>query len=408
MKILTLSEKRKQIAEAKKRKKAKNPPQEILIKLLEHYQNKRYEDAEKAAIQTIQQFPYHQFAWKLLAAVYKDLGRLTEALNASQKAAELGPNDVEAHSNLGIISYELGNLEEAIAAFKMAITIQPDFVHAHFMMGKALARLDRLEEAEAGYRQAIVLKSDFAEAYFDLGVLIYPSKGIDSSLENIQKAYNINPKHKDCKLALTIFKSRKAQEEINASSGNTNKSSSDIELTSNPLILNRSVEKELITSLYEMNTRELDSTTDARYGNGRCSPDFQLFENRSPIINTLAEDLINTIKLAVKSDVHIYDSFFNIIGAGGGTTPHKHINVIDTDVDGVGLDFGKQKFSLVYYLKVGNQNCSEPGILKVYDPNEDILPSEGMIVLIPAHRSHSAVYNGEEDRVMIGINFYAL
>ena len=53
MKILTLSEKRKQIAEAKKRKKAKNPPQEILIKLLEHYQNKRYEDAEKAAIQTI-------------------------------------------------------------------------------------------------------------------------------------------------------------------------------------------------------------------------------------------------------------------------------------------------------------------------------------------------------------------
>jgi len=27
---------------------------------------------------------------------------------------------------------------------------------------------------------------------------------------------------------------------------------------------------------------------------------------------------------------------------------------------------------------------------------------------VEAHRSHSAVYNGGEDRVMIGINFYAL
>jgi tetratricopeptide (TPR) repeat protein len=408
MKILTLSEKRKQIAEEKKRKKAKSPPKEVLIKLLEHYQSRRYEDAEKAAIQTIQQFPYNQFAWKLLAAVYKDMSRLTEALSANQKAVELGPNDVEAHSNLGIISYELGKLEEAIAAFKMAITIQPDYVHAHFMMGKALAGLDRLEEAEASFKKTVALKPDFAEAYFDLGVLIYPRKGIDFSLENIQKAYDINPKHKNCKLALTIFKSRKAQEKIDVDSGNTKKPSSDIDLTSNPLILTRFVEEELITSLYEMNARELDSTTDARYGNGRCSPDFQLFENGHPIIKTVAEDLVKTMQLAVKSDVHVYDSFFNIIGAGGGTTPHKHINVIDTDIDGVGLGFGKQKFSLVYYLRVGNQNCSEPGTLKVYDPSEDILPSEGMIVMIPAHRSHSAVYNGGEDRVMIGINFYAL
>jgi len=89
MKILTLSEKRKKIAEEKKRKNAKSPPQELLIKLLDLYQNRNYEDAEKAIIQTIQQFPYHQFAWKLLAAVHKDTGKLTEALNANKKQLNL-------------------------------------------------------------------------------------------------------------------------------------------------------------------------------------------------------------------------------------------------------------------------------------------------------------------------------
>ena len=71
-------------------------------------------------------------------------------------------------------------------------------------------------------------------------------------------------------------------------------------------------------------------------------------------------------------------------------------------------NLGKQKYSLVYYLAVGDQNCSEPGILKLYEPSEDILPDEGMITIIPASRLHSAVYGGKTDRVMVGVNFYSL
>jgi hypothetical protein len=77
---------------------------------------------------------------------------------------------------------------------------------------------------------------------------------------------------------------------------------------------------------------------------------------------------------AVKSEVFIYDSFFNILGAGGGSTPHRHLNELDKII---GFNLDKQKYSLVYYLSVGDQDCSEPGILKLYDPVEDILPVEG-------------------------------
>ena len=154
-----------------------------------------------------------------------------------------------------------------------------------------------------------------------------------------------------------------------------------------------------------MDSRELDKTTDARYGNGRCSPDFDLFADESPIIKTLSEDLIRVMKDAVKSDVFIRSSFFSILGAGGGSTPHDHLNKLDEDRE---FNFVNHKYSLVYYLDVGDQDCTEPGTLKLYNPPEDILPCEGMITIIPASRKHSAVYGGKKDRVIVGVNFYSL
>ena len=97
------------------------------------------------------------------------------------------------------------------------------------------------------------------------------------------------------------------------------------------------------------------------------------------------------------------DSFLNIFGADSGTIPHKHIS----DFDKIN-NLINQKFSLTYYLSVGDQNCSEPGNLKVYEPSDEILLSNGMIIILPAFRKHSAVYNGKKDRVMIGVNFYSL
>ena len=141
------------------------------------------------------------------------------------------------------------------------------------------------------------------------------------------------------------------------------------------------------------------------FGNGKCSLDYNMFNEDFPIIKTLEIDLIRLMELAVKSEIYLKDSFFNIYGAGAGIPPHTHVNTLDRDTC---LNLAKQKYSLVYYLSVGDQDCSEPGIFKLYDPDEEILPTDGMILIIPASRKHSAVYNGKTDRVMIGVNFYCL
>ena len=111
--------------------KANNPTQQQISNLLEHYQNGRFSDAEKLAVHITQDFPKHQFAWKVLGAVLRATGRKSEAVDANQKAVALSPQDAEAHSNLGITLKELGRLDEAEASYNQAIALKPDSADAH-------------------------------------------------------------------------------------------------------------------------------------------------------------------------------------------------------------------------------------------------------------------------------------
>jgi hypothetical protein len=299
---------------------------------------------------------------------------------------------------------DLGRLEQAEASYRQAIALKPDLIEAHSNLGANLKDLGRLEEAEASCRKAIAMKPDYADALNNLGIILYANGDLDSALESMEKANSINPKSQSIRLLLTVLQARKTRKTNEVSVGNISNSGCDIRLTSNPLILNRAVEPELIANLYEMKSLELDKIRDPSYGNARGSG-YNLFEDDRSIIKTVAEDLVSMIMEAIKADVYVEDSFFTILGAGGGLNRHNHITVIDRDSS---LNLANQKYSLVYYLSIGDQDCSEPGILKLYDPIENILPCEGMITIFPADRHHSVVYNGKQDRVIIGVNFYGL
>ena len=149
-----------------------SPSQSQLNSLLEHYQSGRYEDAEKLAIAITQQFPNHSFSWKVLAAVLKQTGRISEALVANQKAVEIAPQDAEAHSNLGNTLQALGRFKESEESFTQAIALKPHYAEVHSNLGVTLKALGRFKEAEASYRQAIALKPDFAEAHSNLGNIL--------------------------------------------------------------------------------------------------------------------------------------------------------------------------------------------------------------------------------------------
>ena len=146
-----------------------SPTQEQMIDLLNHYQTGRYDEAEKLAGSITQDFPEHQFAWKVLGAVLKAKGRKSEAIVAAQTAVALAPQDAEAHSNLGVMFQEIGSVTEAEYSLRQAIALKPDLAEAHNNLGITLKELGRLDDALASYYQAIALKPNYGEAYVNLG-----------------------------------------------------------------------------------------------------------------------------------------------------------------------------------------------------------------------------------------------
>ena len=169
-------------------------PTETEIKiLLNFYQNGLYSNAEKIALSITQEFPKHQFAWKILGALLKNTGRVREALVPSQKAVVLSPQDAYAHLNLGIIFKELGRLNDAEASYKQAIALKPDYVKAHNNLGNTLEELGSFDDAEASYRQAILLKPDFAEAHNNLGVTLKELGRLDDAEASYRQAIALKP-----------------------------------------------------------------------------------------------------------------------------------------------------------------------------------------------------------------------
>ena len=170
-----------------------SPTQTQLSSLLEHYQNGRLSDAEKLSLEIIQDFPKHQFAWKVLGAVLGTTGRKSGAVDAYQTAVALSPQDVGAHNNLGNTLKALGRLDEAEASYNQAIALKPDYAEAHNNLGNTLKALGRLDEALASYKQAIALKPDFAVAHNNLGNTLKALGRLDEALASYNQAIALKP-----------------------------------------------------------------------------------------------------------------------------------------------------------------------------------------------------------------------
>ncbi|MDB2474368.1 tetratricopeptide repeat protein [bacterium] len=169
------------------------PSQEQLNSLLECYQSGRLDDAEKLSLFITQEFPKHQFGWKVLGATLKQMGKINESLVASEKSVQLNPQDTEAHNNLGNILKELGRLKEAETSYKKAIKLKPDLVEAHYNLGNTLKELGKLDEAEASYKKTITLKPDLAEAHYNLGNILKELGRLKEAEASYKKAIILKP-----------------------------------------------------------------------------------------------------------------------------------------------------------------------------------------------------------------------
>ena len=356
------------------------------------------DQALASTLKSLELEPDNPTAHMNLGGIYTELGNFDQALASTLKSLEINPDNPTAHTNLGSIYHSLKNQDRALKSILKSLEINPMSTDALHMLSNIKLQSGDLQEAQTSITKAIKLNPDKALYRLFLG-LIFCAKGDIKQAVESQKA--VPPSR-------TLSKSEQFYALALSISIQTLKEGKNPTKTLNhgvkfPIILQREVEPELIKTLYELKPLDFNHITDPTYGQARGSS-YDLFKSHGNKFQTLEKDLEALIKSIFNSEIYIKDSFYTILSGESIVKRHNHLNNLDKIKT---LGIGEKSFSLVYYLETGDQECSDPGILKFYEPEEEILPFKGMVIIFPGKTEHSVTYNGKKDRIIIAVNFYS-
>jgi len=133
-----------------------------------------------------------------LATLYKDIGRLNDAIVAYENSLKLKKDDLFRLLNLALCYYHIGDNNKAINLFNEVLkkrNFEEEkniFLYAHFGLGCSLFKENRFTEAIFEFQQTLNIKPRFAQAYFKLGQVYEKLGNIDKAINNYQKAVKID------------------------------------------------------------------------------------------------------------------------------------------------------------------------------------------------------------------------
>jgi protein O-GlcNAc transferase len=168
-----------------------SPPPADINALIALYNAQRFADVESQSRALLGQYPEAALIWKLFGASLQMLGK--DALPALQKAAQLSPNDTEAHNSLGVAFQERGQLNNAMVCYRNSLRINPGFVEAHYNLGNVLSELGQLEEAVTSYRNALKINPNVAVILSNLGAALQELGRIEEALSSCRRALELEP-----------------------------------------------------------------------------------------------------------------------------------------------------------------------------------------------------------------------
>jgi tetratricopeptide (TPR) repeat protein len=127
----------------------------------------RPREAEREAQAQLERDPSCGVLWKILGVALAHQGK--DPLPALRRAAELLPEDAEAHRNLGAALHGGGWLEEALPSLHRALALEPRNVPVLLATGTTLCALGRAPESLPLFEQALAIDPRLAEAENNLG-----------------------------------------------------------------------------------------------------------------------------------------------------------------------------------------------------------------------------------------------
>lgn len=358
---------------------------------------KDFTEAEMISLNSLNINNQNNIAHYNLGLIYSNLDRINDSIISFRKAIKFNPKDFATNLNLGATLLKRGDYEESKKYNNVALQLNNNSYEAFFNLGQIDLFTGDINSAIFNLKRSLFFKKSNYKIYRFLGIAEF-LKGEKECLKNLKKSIEMNQEEDLSKVIFNLVHSKI----INKNKNKYFEKRFQELHNSEPIILQRSIEKELIDYIYKRNTIDLNKYQDPTFGRARGT-DYDLFEDKSKILNVIKNDLKDKVKIFFNSEVYFIESFFTILEGESIVKKHNHLDNLDRLKN---LDLYKNKYSLVYYIKTGDSNCSKPGFLKFYNPDTKLLPKPGMIVIFPSEYIHSVEYNGESDRIILGINFY--
>jgi tetratricopeptide (TPR) repeat protein len=171
--------------------KTTTPPPLDLQHLIEMLHAGRPLEVEQTSRTLIALHPNSGAIWQILGLALTAQGK--NALDVSNMAAKLLPDDAGAHNNLGNALGRAGQLDAAVASYRRALALNPDFVEACNNLGNTLLDLGRLDEAEASWRRSIEIIPTDAAAHEGLGNVLLRRGKVHAAAVSYRRALGTRP-----------------------------------------------------------------------------------------------------------------------------------------------------------------------------------------------------------------------
>jgi tetratricopeptide (TPR) repeat protein len=119
-----------------------------------------------------------------------------EAKSLLLKATESDPENAQAYFQLGLTYTALKNSPKAIEAYQKSIQLDPKFPGAYFNLGYVYAMDKSYSKAEEYYSQVVKMAPSYLdEALFNLALAQEKQGKRKKSIENLERALQVNPKN---------------------------------------------------------------------------------------------------------------------------------------------------------------------------------------------------------------------
>jgi tetratricopeptide (TPR) repeat protein len=128
-----------------------------------------------------------------LGEVFREKGKVDEAIVHYQEVLRIKPRFAKAHYDLGYTLCQKGGMDEGIAQFQQALQIDPGYAEAHNNLGNALLEKGRVDEAISQYQEALQINPASAEARNNLGNVLLQKGRVDEAITQYQRALQISP-----------------------------------------------------------------------------------------------------------------------------------------------------------------------------------------------------------------------